>query len=142
MPLSTALRAAEVSRTAYYSLARKDSILPKSVGRLARVLGVSPAAFLTDEATAVARLRELQTQAEALHRRHPGADRDVMFRTLQNLDLPPLQRLRRALVRAPRTRLHQGSHGVAGASGRRPRALPRTGVVPTSDAAAGELGAR
>jgi hypothetical protein len=107
MPLSTALRAAAVSRTAYYSLARKDSILPKSVERLARVLGVSPSAFVTDEKAVIARLRELQTQAEALHRRHPESDRDVMFRTLQNLDLPPLQRLRRALVRAPRTRIHR-----------------------------------
>ena len=107
MPLGAALRAAAVSRTAYYSLARKDSILPKSVERLARVLGVSPTAFVADETAALVRLRELQAQAGALHRRHPGLDRDVMFRTFQNLDLPPLQRLRRALVRAPRTRIHR-----------------------------------
>jgi hypothetical protein len=107
MPLGEALRTAEVSRTAYYSLARKDSILPKSVGRLARVLGVSPSTLLVDESVAVGRLRELQAQTEILCRRHPGSDRDVILRTLQNLDLPPLQRLRRALVRARPARIHR-----------------------------------
>ena len=92
---------AGVSRTAYYSLARKDSVLPKSIGCVARALGVSPAAFLADETEVIGRLQERRARVEALHRRYPEDDRDVMFRTLQNLDLPPVERLRRALARAP-----------------------------------------
>ena len=105
LSLGAVLREAGVSRTAYYSLTRKESVLPKSIGRLARALEVSPTAFLADETAGIARVRELQARTDALHRRHPGDDRDVIFRTLQNLDLPPVERLRRALNRAPRDRL-------------------------------------
>jgi len=107
MPLGELLRLAGVSRTAYYSLVRKDSVLPKSIGRLARTLAVSPAAFLVDDTAVIARRMVLQAQADALHRRHPECDKDVLFRTLQNLELPPVERLRRALARAPHTRLHR-----------------------------------
>ena len=107
LSLAEALRKADVSRTAYYSLARKESVLPKSIGAVARALGVSPAAFLTDETATITRLRELQAETEALHRRHTRDDRDVIFRTLQNLDLPPVERLRRALSRAPESRVRE-----------------------------------
>lgn len=105
MSLGDVLLKAGVSRTAYYSLARKDSVLPKSIGCVARALGVSPAAFLADETEVIGRLRERRARVEALHRRYPEDDQDVMFRTLQNLDLPPVERLRRALARAPQSRL-------------------------------------
>ena len=107
LPLGDLLRLAGVSRTAYYSLVRKDSVLPKSIDRLARALDVSSAAFLVDDIAVIARHRELRAQAEDLHHRYPESDKDVLFRTLQNLDLPPVERLRRALTRAPRTRLHR-----------------------------------
>lgn len=53
MTLKALLADAGVSRTAYYSLLRKESVLPKSVDRIARCLGVSPAGFLADEDKAV-----------------------------------------------------------------------------------------
>ena len=105
LSLGDVLLKAGVSRTAYYSLARKDSVLPKSIVRMARALGVNPVAFLADETASIARLSELRARAELLNQRYPDDDGDVIFRTLQNLDLPPVERLRRALSRAPRARL-------------------------------------
>jgi hypothetical protein len=107
MPLRDVLDQAGVSRTAYYSLVKKESVLPKSIGRVARKLGVSPLCFLVDETSSVRRIRELQAQAETVCRRYPECDRDVVFRTLMNQDLPPVERLRKALIRAPRPYLHQ-----------------------------------
>jgi hypothetical protein len=107
MALRDLLQKAGVSRTAYYSLARKDSVLPKSIGSLARAFGVSPMTFLEDGTEALVRLREHRARADALRGRHPEVDRDVVFRTLQNLDLPPVERLRRALARAPKHRLRR-----------------------------------
>lgn len=47
--LKALLAEAGVSRTAYYSLLRKNTILPRSVERIARCLAVSPAKLLDDE---------------------------------------------------------------------------------------------
>jgi len=100
MRLSDVLKQAGVSRTAYYSLVRKDSVLPKSILRIARHLDVNPSALLDNGEAKVRHLRDLQNQAVALAKRYPNCDRDVMFRTLLNLELPPIERLRRALIRA------------------------------------------
>ena len=48
MTLSRLLKNAGVSKNAYYSLARKDSLLPKSVLAIANHLGVRPSAFLEE----------------------------------------------------------------------------------------------
>ena len=105
--LTDVLRQAGVSRTAYYSLARKESVLPKSILRIARQLEVDPAELLENEAAQIARVRRLQAEAGALSERYPDCDRDVMFRTLLNLEQPPIERLRRALIRARRPAAHR-----------------------------------
>jgi transcriptional regulator with XRE-family HTH domain len=96
--LKDVLDAAGVSRTAYYSMTRKESVLPKSVQRLADCLDVSPLAFLEDGGNQARRVRALQQRTDAICRRAPECDRDVVYRTLANLDLPPVERLRRALL--------------------------------------------
>ena len=106
LSLKTLLKEAGVSRTAYYSLLRKESVLPKSVDRIARCLEVSPAGFLGDDEDHLRQVRKLQAQAEAIHLQNPESDRDVIFRTLRNLELPPVERLRRALVRARKPHIH------------------------------------
>ena len=88
-----------MSRTAYYSLARKGSILPKSIERIAAHLQVSPSAFIDDDGALFQRVRDLQSQTEAIHQTNRKLDRDVIYRTLANLELAPLERLRRALIR-------------------------------------------
>jgi transcriptional regulator with XRE-family HTH domain len=105
--LQALLKEAGVSRTAYYSLTRKESVLPKSVCRIAQRLGVSPLRFLNDPSDSVKRIRELQIQTDTICRRYPECDRDVVFRTLMNLDLPPIERLRKALIRGRQPHLQR-----------------------------------
>ncbi len=105
--LNDLLEQAGVSRTAYYSLTRKESVLPKSVCRIADRLNVSPLRFLDDPSAPVKRIRELQARTDRICRQYPGCDRDVVFRTLMNLDLPPVERLRKALLRGSQVDLHR-----------------------------------
>ena len=105
--LTDVLREAGVSRTAYYSLTRKESVLPKSILRIACHLGVNPVELLENEVARIAHFRRLQAEAGALAKLHPDCDRDVMFRTLLNLEQPPIERLRRALIRARRPAVHR-----------------------------------
>jgi len=105
--LNDLLKQAGVSRTAYYSLTRKESVLPKSVCMIAHRLGVSPLRFLDDPSVRVGRIRELQNRTDTICRQYPECDRDVVFRTMMNLDLPPVERLRKALLRGRQTQLHR-----------------------------------
>lgn len=98
--LKDLLREAGVSRTAYYALARKESVLPGSLRRMAEHLGVSPAQFLRDDTAGVLRLHRLRRKADAICAAHPECDGDVVLRTLMNRDLKPVERLRKALRRA------------------------------------------
>jgi hypothetical protein len=99
MTLSGLLSRAGVSRTAYYSLARRSTVLPRSIHALAATLGLAPSAILEEPAaeteTAMARL-EL---ARAICAREPEADLDTVRHTLALLDLPPIERLNRSLIR-------------------------------------------
>jgi transcriptional regulator with XRE-family HTH domain len=105
--LGDVLKQAGVSRTAYYSLARKKSVLPKSILRMASHLGVNPSALLDDDDSRMKHIRDLQARAGAISHRYPECDRDVIFRTLLNLEKPPVERLRRALVRARQPAIHK-----------------------------------
>jgi hypothetical protein len=88
-----------VSRNAFYSLARKDSVVPRSLIRIAERLDVSVRALLEDAGTPVARLKSLAAEAERISKRYPGADRDNIRHTLLLLNEKPVERLRRALRR-------------------------------------------
>ena len=100
--LKELLREAGVSRTAYYAMTRKESVLPRSVLRIAEALGVSPNRFLHDDTAERRHVRRLQEQANAICLANPECDPDVVFRTLRNLELKPVERLRRAMIRAQR----------------------------------------
>lgn len=104
MSLTEALRRAQISRTAYYSLVRKDSLLPRSISALAFVLGVSESELLeSEDSQVIRRARQLQNQSERLMRRYPRADRENILHTLLLLDEPPIQRLNRSLLRGRRS---------------------------------------
>ncbi len=99
MNLSEGLRAAGVSRNAYYTLARKRSVLPGSIERLAEALGVPAASLLTDEPAIPASAKRLMRAIDEVARDHPEIDRDHIRHTLILLDEPPIERLRGALRR-------------------------------------------
>lgn len=99
--LGEVLRKAGVSRTAYYSLARKDHVLPGSVLRLARELGVRPGDVLEDEAERQAAMRRLAAESREIARSVKGDSENVRHTRIL-LGLEPAERLRRALLRGGR----------------------------------------
>jgi transcriptional regulator with XRE-family HTH domain len=93
------LREAGVSRNAFYTLARKESVVPQSLVRLAEGLGVSVSALLEDVLSPEERMQRLAAQVDRIARRHKGVDRDNIRHTLLLLEEQPIERLRRALRR-------------------------------------------
>jgi transcriptional regulator with XRE-family HTH domain len=101
------LSRAGVSRNAYYSLVRKDSILPRSVSAIAAQLGVSPAAFLEAAKTLEAQASQLLMDVDAICASHNRTDRDTIRHTLILLQEQPVDRLRRALIRGQQFNLRR-----------------------------------
>ena len=94
------LAKAGVSRTAYYSLARKDNILPASIRRIAKALGVCPGDVLVDEQKLADEMRKLAERAAQIAAQRKGASAENVRHALILLRHDPLERLRRALIRA------------------------------------------
>ena len=107
MNLATLLTRDGVSKTAYYSLTRKDSVLPKSVRSLAEALGVTPSDLLIDRETEVPRAKERMSRVAELSAKYPSLDPDNVRHTLILLDLEPEERLRRALLRGQTFDFHR-----------------------------------
>jgi transcriptional regulator with XRE-family HTH domain len=98
--LTALLREAKVSRNAYYTLSRKPSVLPKSIRNLAAALEVKPSAFLKVRETPSDEARSLIEQIDRIEHRFKIHDRDNVRHTLLLLREKPIDRLRRALIRA------------------------------------------
>jgi transcriptional regulator with XRE-family HTH domain len=98
--LKLVLHNAGVSRNAYYSLARKNSVLPKSITAIAHQLDVQPSAFLEEGSHLQQRAQRLLATVDRIMKRHKKADRDTIRHTLILLEEKPVNRLRRALLRA------------------------------------------
>jgi len=100
LSLSELLFRSGVSRTAYYSLARRATVLPKSVHALAYTLGVRPREIVEQdrdpaEERAMAHIREVRK----IQTQHPSASFDNLWHTICLLELPPAERLNRSLTR-------------------------------------------
>ena len=106
LTLQFLLERADVSRTAYYSLARKPSVLPASVRAIAGELGVAPSAILEEAPPAEWRTRALLRRAGRILDHHPQASFENVWHTLVLLEEPPIDRLRRSLLRGRATDLH------------------------------------
>ena len=104
--LKQALDGAGVSRTAYYSLLRKDSVLPKSLLALGDFLGIGPAQLLEATVGPGLRARLLLGKLERILAEHRGADRENVWHTLLLLEEPPVNRLERGLTRGRALDLH------------------------------------
>ena len=92
------LRDAAVSKNALYTLARKKTVLPRSVHAIARSLRVSPAELLT-EYSPTEQMHAVIRDAAAIAERNPKADPDTIRHTLILLQEEPIERLRRSLLR-------------------------------------------
>ncbi len=100
MTLSELLAQAGVSRNAFYSLARRDSILPRSLCDLSTALDLAPSEILVDETALIHGMQQIQNRVERIMLREPGLDRENVRHTLLLLQEAPIERLRRALRRA------------------------------------------
>jgi len=98
--LTGLLAAADVSRNAFYSLARRGTVLPRSLVAVCAQLGVRPGEVLTDDDRETEAMRSLLAEADAIAGRGKGMDRENVRHTLLLLREKPIDRLRRALVRA------------------------------------------
>jgi len=106
--LGTLLEQAGVSRTAYYSLARRPSILPRSVHALADALGVHPAEILAESsATMDESVAARIDEARAICENEPGASFENVWHTLCLLASPPVERLNRSLTRGRTPSIHR-----------------------------------
>ena len=106
MSLQALLDEAGVSRTAYYSLVRKDSVLPRSVRTLAGTLGVRPSALLVEAGPAEWRARAMLRKAQRIMTHNPGTSFENIWHTLVLLEEEPAERLRRSLLRGRALDLH------------------------------------
>ena len=108
LSLSEALRRARVSRTAFYSLARRPSALPRTVTSLARALGVSPSRLLREEpGLAEARAQALVREARRIRSRRPSSEFSNLWHTLNLLEMTPVERLARSLARGRTRPIHR-----------------------------------
>jgi transcriptional regulator with XRE-family HTH domain len=97
--LSALLREAGVSRSAYYSLARRESAFPKSISRLADTLGVSETDLFEPVPAERSALDPVVAEARRIAARHPGVEFENVWHTLLVLRETPLQRLQGSLRR-------------------------------------------
>lgn len=106
--MSRLLRRAGVSRTAFYSLSRRNSVLPKTIHALSEALGVTELDLLevtprSDGADYQDRLREAQRIVENV----PGVTFQNVWHALCLLALDPVERLNRSLIRGRTAALHR-----------------------------------
>ena len=107
LSLSELLFRSGVSRTAYYSLTRRATVLPKSVHALAYALEVRPRDIVEQgqnaaEDRAVAHMREVRK----IQMQHPTSSFDNLWHTICLLELPPEERLNRSLTRGRTGTIH------------------------------------
>ena len=107
LSLNQLLKEAGVSKNAYYSLVRKDTVLPNSIIAIADRLGVKPSSFMEEASRELERSVSLLEDVERITRRHKHADRDNVRHTLILLQERPIERLRRALTRGQRLDFHR-----------------------------------
>lgn len=104
--LQDLLLEAGVSRTAYYSLVRKDSVLPGTVRALAGTLGVRPSTLLTEAEAGLWRAQALLRKARRIQKQNPDLTFENIWHTLVLLEEKPVERLRRSLLRARALDIH------------------------------------
>ena len=107
LSLNALLKHAGVSKTAFYHLIYKDSVLPRSIDALAVALGVRPWALLEDADWRLRRAIRLLEATDRIVAHDPSLDRDNVRHTLLLLEEKPIERLRRSLLRARKPDLHQ-----------------------------------
>jgi transcriptional regulator with XRE-family HTH domain len=106
LSLTALLAKSGVSKTAFYHLVHKSSVLPASLRALAETLSVRPGIFLTDENPDVAKVHRVLDLTDRIVAGDPKLDRDNVRLTLLLLEEEPILRLRRSLIRGRKRDLY------------------------------------
>jgi transcriptional regulator with XRE-family HTH domain len=106
LSLNALLAKSGVSKTAFYHLVHKSSVLPASLRALAETLSVRPGIFLTEENPDIAKIRHILNLTDRIVADDPDLDRDNVRLTLLLLEEEPVQRLRRSLIRGRKRDLY------------------------------------
>ena len=107
LSLTALLSKSGVSKTAFYHLVHKSSVLPASLRELAGTLSVRPGAFLTEENPDVDKIRRILSLTDRIVAGDPKLDPDNVRLTLLLLEEDPVRRLRRSLTRGRKSDLHR-----------------------------------
>jgi transcriptional regulator with XRE-family HTH domain len=107
LSLAALLSRSGVSKTAFYHLVHKSSVLPASLSALAETLSVRPGVFLTEENPDVAKIRRILNLTDRIVAGDPKLDRENVRLTLLLLEEEPILRLRRSLIRGRKSDLHR-----------------------------------
>ena len=107
LTLSELLQSAGVSRNAFYTLARQNSILPKSIQAIANYLQIPPSSFIVDGGSDLQKGLNLIKRVQGITFRNELVDPDNIRHTLILLEEKPVERLRRALLRARRINIQR-----------------------------------
>jgi transcriptional regulator with XRE-family HTH domain len=107
LSLTALLSKSGVSKTAFYHLVHKSSVLPASLRALAGTLSVRPGAFLTEENPDVDKIRRILSLTDRIVAGDPRLDPDNVRLTLLLLEEDPVRRLRRSLTRGRKSDLHR-----------------------------------
>lgn len=113
LTLCSLLSRARVSKTAFYSLVRKDDILPKTINAIAKALGARPSAFLEEESPEEKKIADLIKRTSIILNDHPQLDKDNVWHTLLLLDKKPVERMRMGLIRGQKFDLHRKGSRVS-----------------------------
>jgi transcriptional regulator with XRE-family HTH domain len=105
--LKELLHEAGVSKTAYYSLLYKETILPSSIRDIALVLNVKPSAFLEEVNPDEKKIRKLIKVMDKILKKNPELSRENVWHTLLLLQERPVDRLNRGLLRGQKFNFHR-----------------------------------
>ena len=107
LSLNALLAKAGVSKTAFYHLVHKSSVLPHSLCSLAEALAVRPGAFITEKNPDIMKIRRILALTDRIVAASPKLDRDNVRLTLLLLEEEPVRRLRRSLIRGRKLDFHR-----------------------------------
>lgn len=96
---------ANVSKTAYYHLVYKETLLPNSIHAMAGVLDVRPSVFLEEVNPEEEKIKKIAVMADKIMADFPELDRENVRHTLLLLHEEPIERLRRGLIRGQKFNL-------------------------------------
>ncbi len=99
LSLNSALRAAGVSKTAYYAATANATLLSQSLILLAEELRVSPLELLSWGPPELLKARLRSEKLKKIMKRFPKASGENIWHALILLEMSPIERLRAALRR-------------------------------------------